>query len=184
MKKMIFTLIAFVFSMAAFAQKVLPEIKSGSVIQASVFVQGQEYPLLLAVKGINDDISLDWVVDAYGEGTFKMSAKALESGSKLLMTTQPGLGETKLADDETFGLISKTAFKSLNGTKSFTYSGLKFKLKTPSSTAVKINGKEADAINVVSEDGKFELWILNNPNFPFIIYSSGLTPDIIISEIR
>jgi len=100
------------------------------------------------------------------------------------MITQPAMGETKLADDETFGFISKSTFKSLLESKSFNYKGLKFNLKTSSNAAPKINGKEADAINVISVDVKYEFWLLNNLSFPLIIQSSGLTPDIIISEIK
>jgi len=184
MKKIIFTLIVFLFSIAAFAQKYLPEIKAGTTITSNASVQGQQIPLLLTINSITDGVSLGWAVEGYGEGSFKMSNKAMESGNKMFMTTQPAFGETKLADDETFGFISKSSFKSLLENKSFNYNGLKFKLKTSIATAPKINGKEADAINVVSEDGKYEFWVLNHPSFPLIIQSSGLTPDIIISEIK
>lgn len=184
MKKIIFTLIAFLFSIATFAQKYLPEIKAGTTITSIAIVQGQQIPLFLTINSITDGISLGWAVEGYGDGFFKMSAKAMENGNKMFMTTQPSLGETELADDETFGFLSKSSFKTLLENKSFSYNGLKFKLKTSTAAAPKINGKEADAINVVSEDGKYEFWVLNNPSLPLIIQSSGLTPDIIISEIK
>ena len=184
MKKITFTLIAIVLSLTVYAQKVLPEIKSGTTIMSIAIVQGQQIPLFLTINSITDGISLGWAVEGYGDGSFKMSAKAVENGNKMFMTTQPALGETKLADDETFGFISRSSFKSLSESKSFNYNGIKFKLKTSTSTVPKINGKEADAINVVSEDGKYEFWVLNNPSLPLIIQSSGLTPDIIISEIK
>ncbi len=47
-----------------------------------------------------------------------------------------------------------------------------------------INGKEVDATHVASEDGKLELWILNNSNFPFILQTAGMSIDIVISEIK
>ena len=49
---------------------------------------------------------------------------------------------------------------------------------------MKIGGKEMDATQIVSEDGKIELWILNNPNFPFILQTAGLPIDIVVSEIK
>jgi len=162
----------------------LPEIKSGTTITSIAIVQGQQIPLFLTINSIADGISLGWAVEGYGDGSFKMNAKAIENGNKMFMITQAAMRETKLADDETFGFISKSTFKFLLESKSFNYKGLKFNLKTSSNAAPKINGKEADAINVISVDVKYEFWLLNNLSFPLIIQSSGLTPDIIISEIK
>lgn len=184
MKKIIFTLIAFVFSVALYAQKTLPEIKTGTVLNCSAYVQGQEFPLLLTLKSIAGPVSFAWAVDGYGEGTFEMTAKSLESGSKFHVTTQPALGATKLADDETFGIISKSAYKALIDKKVFAYNGINFKIQTPDSKPMKLNGKEADATHVISEDGKMELWILNNATFPLILQSVGLATDIIVGEIK
>ena len=112
-----------------------------------------------------------------------MSKKAADSASQMLVVTQPATGVTKLNDDETFGLISKSAYKSLIDNKEFSYSGMKFKLKSPA-TAFKVSGKEMDVSHVVSDNGSLELWILNHPNFPFIVQSSGMPTDIVVVEIK
>jgi len=181
-------IIAICFCLATFigvrAQKTVPEIKLGTVMYASAFVQGQEFPLVLTVKSITAPVSIGWSVEGYGEGAFEMSAKSVESGTQLLAVTQPALGVTKLSDTETFGIISKSAFKILSDTKAFTYSGVKFKVKSPETAVLKISGKEIDAFHVISEDGKEELWILNNAAFPFIVQSVGQATDIVISEIK
>jgi len=181
-------IIAICFCLATFigvrAQKTVPEIKLGTVMYASAFVQGQEFPLVLTVKSITVPVSIGWSVEGYGEGAFEMSAKSVESGTQLLAVTQPALGVTKLSDTETFGIISKSAFKILSDTKAFTYSGVKFKVKSPETAVLKISGKEIDAFHVISEDGKEELWILNNAAFPFIVQSVGQATDIVISEIK
>jgi hypothetical protein len=96
---------------------------------------------------------------------------------------QPGLGSTKLSDTETYGLISKSAYKSLIDTKGFTYNGMKFKVKTDAAV-MKIGGKEIDASVVSSEDGKLTLWILNNPNLPFIVQTAGMPIDLVVTEIK
>ena len=49
---------------------------------------------------------------------------------------------------------------------------------------MKIGGKEVDATHVVSEEGKVELWVLNNAAFPFILQSAGLPTDIVVSAIK
>ena len=184
MKKIIAICLCLVTFMGARAQKTVPEIKAGTVMNASAFVQGQEFPLSLTVKSITAPVSIGWSVEGYGEGAFEMTAKSVESGTQLLAVTQPALGITKLNDTETFGIISNAAFKTLSATKAFTYSGVKFKLKSPETAGVKINGKEVDAFHVISEDGKQELWILNNAAFPFIVQSVGQATDIVISEIK
>ena len=183
MKKIALTFLAMVLYTVSFAQKTLPEIKVGTTFNCSAFVQGQEFPLTLSVKSMAGPVSIGWVVDGYGEGTFEMTSNALENAKTMLLVTQPETGATKLSDDETFGIISKSAFKSLTEKQEFTYSGINFKLKSPA-TAFKIGANEVDASHVVSADGKFEFWILNNPNFPFVLQSAGMPTDITVAEIK
>jgi len=184
MKRIILSFLCLISSITLFAQKMLPELKAGTTLQCSAYVQGQEFPLLLTLKSVTSPVSMAWTVDGYGDGTFVMSGKALESATKMYVTTQPTLGETKLADDETFGMISKTAYKALADTKMLTYGGMKFKIKTPAASPMKIGGKEVDVTHVVSEDGKLELWVLNNPNLPLVLQSAGLATDILVTEIK
>ena len=183
MKKIFLSLFCLSISLTLFAQKTLPEIKDGTKMIASAFLQGQAYPLNFAVKSTKAPVTIAWSVEGYGDGEFVISEKALESGTAIYLT-QPSLGTTKLSDSETYGLISKAAYKLLLDTKAFTYSGIKFKAKTTALIPMKIGGKEMDATQIVSEDGKIELWILNNPSFPFILQTAGLPIDIVVSEIK
>ena len=183
MKKILLTLISLSLFTISFAQKTLPEIKKGSALSSSVFVSGQEYPLTLTIKSLSGPVSIGWSVDGYGDGSFEMSDKALESATKMSAVAQPALGLTKLGDDETFSLISKAAYKTLADTKEFTYNGIKFKVKA-SPTPMKIDDKEIDVTHVVSADGKFEFWILNNPTFPLVVQSTGMPTDIVVNSIK
>jgi len=151
---------------------------------ASAFVGGSEYPLELSIKSLSAPFSIGWAVDGYGEGSFEMSDKALADATGLSATGQPSLGVTKLSDNETFGVISRAAYKNLAETKTFSYGGLTYTVKTPDDSPLKLAGKEVDATHVISDKGKIELWILNNPSFPIILQSSGLDTDISISEIK
>jgi hypothetical protein len=183
MKKILLTVLSLALFTVAFAQKTLPEVKKGTTLNCSGYLNGQEFPLTLSVKSMASPVSIGWAVDGYGEGSFDMSDKALESAGKMASVSQPSQGATKLAEDETFGLISKSAYKSLAETKGFTYNGIKFKTKaTPK--VLKIEGKELDATHVASEDGKVEIWILNNPTFPLVVQSSGMSVDIVLNSIK
>lgn len=183
MKKIVFLLLSLSFFTTVYGQKTLPEVKVGTVMNASAFVNGQQYPLILTVKSTTAPVILTWSVEGYGDGTFEMTAKAIESATKIY-TGQTALGATKLSDDETFGILSKAAFKALADTKSFTYNGAKFKVQTPDSKPLKLEGKEADAIHVISEDSKIELWVLNNPALPLLMQTSGLPTDITVNSIK
>jgi len=183
MKKIFLTLLSLSLFVTVYAQKTLPEIKAGTIIGGSAYTQGQELPLVLTLKSLKDPFSMEWSVDGYGDGTFEMTNKALESGTQMYAQT-PGLGLTKLADTETFGLISRAAYKTFIDSKTLTYSGVKFKSKTSDSKPMKISGKEIDLSHLISEDGKIELWILNNPQFPLLLQSTGLPIDITMTEIK
>jgi len=183
MKRILLSLFCLSFSLSSIAQKSIPEIKEGTAMNASVLVQGTQLPLSFTIKSLKSPITIAWNVEGYGGGDFVMTEKALESGSAIYLS-QASLGTTKLGDTETYGFISKAAYKSLLDTKGFTYSGIKFKAKAINLTPINIGGKEIDATQIVSEDGKIELWILNNPSFPFILRTSGMPIDILVNEIK
>jgi len=184
MKTLFLSLLCVCMFSAANAQKTLPEIKAGTVMYASAFVNGSEFPLLLTIKSISAPLSIGWSVDGYGEGSFDMTPNSVASATSLFNTGQPAMGVTKIGDNETFGLISKAAYKTLSTTKTFTYGGSVYKIKADDTAPLKIGGKEIDATHVISEQGKIELWILNNPDLPLVLQSLGLETDISISEIK
>lgn len=165
------------------AQKINHEIKEGTSLMASAFVQGQEVPLLLTVKKVGKPFSLAWSVEGYGDGVFEMTENAIAKGTQMAMPTQPASGVTKLDDTETFGLLSKASFKSLVDSKEFTLNGIKFKVKA-TATAFKLGDKEVDVFNVISAEGKAEMWILNNANFPMVLQTAQMPIDITVHEIK
>lgn len=183
MKKTVLFLLFSGLSLSVFAQKLNPVIKDGTTMNADVFAQGQVFPLTLKLKSVKAPITLIWSVDGYGDGEFVMNEKALENGTSLFID-RPNPGTTKLGDSETYGLISKKAFKSLVENKSFTYNDIKFNLKTPDANPVKIGGKEVDAFRVSAEGSNLEFWILNNPDLPLILQTAGMPIDTSITEIK
>ena len=182
MKKLLITLLSLGLFTVASAQKLMPEIKAGTNLNTNVYVQGQAFPLLLTLKSITAPVTLAWAVEGYGEGAFEMSQKAVDGGTETYLG-QASMGTTKLKDTETYGLISKAAYKSLVDTKNFSYNGLKFKTKAVP-TAMKIGDKELDVTHVASEDGKVELWLLNNPALPLIVQSVGLPIDFVVLSFK
>lgn len=167
---------------SAFAQKANPEIKEGTTLLITAYVQGTEVPVYLSVDKMTPAPAIKWSVDGYGDGVIQMTEKGINDGTSFF-SGQPSTGTTNLADTETWALISKAAFKNLVANQSFQYNGMKFKVKE-GAAAFKLDGKEVDAISVASENGNISLTILNNAQFPMILQSTGMPMDTIVQVIK
>ncbi len=182
MKKLMLLFLGLSLAVQGWSQKYLPEIKNGTALLAQVYTQGVELPLLLTVKNMTAPVNLEWYVEGFGDGNFEMSEAALENGSAIF-AGQPSRGLTRLSDKETFGLISKGAFKSLTDNGSFTYNQLTFRKKEQPAT-MQLGDKILDVVHVVSEDGKVQLWVLNRPEFPVLMQTLGFQIDLVVTAIQ
>lgn len=164
----------FCINAATFAQKYVPQIKTGTVFNFSAYSKafGQDVPLTLTVLSITAPFQLKFNVPQLGIGTFEMSAKAMESGKKMAFKEPEIDGVTKLKDDETLAVLSKNTFTNLTTNKTFELNGQTFNV-TADTSPYKINDKEADVFYAVTANGKTKLWILNNPDFPLICKLEG-----------
>lgn len=169
MKKINVLLLILCLNMAAFAQKYVPQIKTGTVMNYTAFSRafGQDVPLTLAVLSIVAPVQLKFYVPQLGTGIFEMSQKAIENGKKMAIKEPEMDGVTKLKDDETLAILSKNTFTNLTTNKTFELNGQTFTV-TVDATPFKINNQEADVFYAVTANGKTKLWILNNPDFPLI----------------
>lgn len=174
MKKILFTALISCIGLATFAQKYVPQIKNGTVLKYNAFSRafGQNIPLTLTVTSITAPVQMQYSIPQLGTGTFEMSAKAMESGTKMALKEPQAEGITKLKDDETLAIISKNTFNDLTTNKTFALNGQKF-IVTADATPYKINDKDADVFYAVTANGKTKLWILNNPDFPLICKLQG-----------
>lgn len=168
-------------SASSFAQNILT-FKEGSTLNYDVNYGGQFVVFALTIKSMGDPIKMDWDVQGTG-GTYEMTKKGFDNGSSF--NTQPVQGGVaRLTDDETFCVISQSAFKSLTATKSFTYGGVTYTAKETG--AYKFKDSTADDFYAVSADGKTEMWILNNPTFPVLLKIKGNPNgvDFAVSEVK
>ncbi len=158
-----------VFATSANAQKYVPQIKEGTVLSydARSRALGQSLPLTLTVKSYTDNLLMQWFLAGFGSGTFQISGKAVENGTRIGFKQPDPDDVTKLKDDETLNTISKSTFKDLVTNKSFLLNGQTFNVTTDTTTFI-INQKPADVFYAVNTTGKTKLWILNNPLFPLI----------------
>ena len=173
---------------AVFAQKYIPVIKQGTVINYDAYSVGlgQHIPLVLTVKSLGDPVVLQWDVEGYGTGTFEIPAKAMQTGTKLVFKQPNPDGVTKLKDNETIIVLSKAIFNSLVTDKAAEVNGLKVKV-VADTASYKINNKPADVFHAATGNGKYEIWVINNADFPLIYRgktSSGAGIDITLTGIK
>jgi hypothetical protein len=173
MKKTPLIVLMAILCHVAVAQKYVPKIGNNSVINYNVEATavGQKVQLMLTVSSVTDPVTMAWAIPGLGTGIFQMSAAGLASGTKMKLK-EPGEGITKLKDDETILVLSKNTFNDLTKDQAFGLNGGKFTVKADA-TAYKINDKEADVIHAVSANGKVDIWVLNNPDFPLICKLTG-----------
>ena len=174
MKKLLILAGCSLLSFSAWAQKYVPQIKNGTVLNytANVRAMGQTLPTILTITELNAPMHIKWLINGLGTGTYEISGKAIQSGTKMALR-EPGFEPvTKLKDNETLGFLSKDTFNTLVTTKAFELNGLKFTV-TEGAPAYMLDGKETDTFYAVSANGKTKLWVLNNPDFPLICKIEG-----------
>lgn len=174
MKKALLLLTFASLTVTAWAQKYVPQIKTGTVLNYTAYARafGQTLPAVLTISDLNAPLKIKWVINGLGTGTFEISAKAMQSGTKMALR-EPGMDDvTKLKDNETLAFLSKDTFTALVTNKAFELNGQKFTV-TDGAAAYTLDGKEADTFYAVTANGKTKLWILNNPDFPLICKIEG-----------
>lgn len=157
-----------------YAQKFIPKIGVGSALNYNVIAtnSGQQIPLTLNIISVNEPMKIKWNLPGLGSGSFLIPVKALESGTKMRLEEPSPNQDTQFKDDETLMFISKSTLADLVKNQTFALNNIKFTVK-PSTTAYQINSKDADVFHAVSANGKAEIWILNNPDFPMICKLTG-----------
>lgn len=168
MKKISLLLTAIICCGGAFAQKCVPKITAGTEMAYTVSQNGESIQFLLNVNSIGDSVKMTWQVTKYGTGTYVMAKKSLENGTKMTLQAPEPDEVTKLSDSETMAFISKSAFKSISKSQFMEFDDLKYVLNKDPKTTITVDDKELDVLHAITADGKNEMWILNNPDFPLI----------------
>ena len=168
MKKLFLIIFTLVLCAGVFAQSYVPKIQANSVISYNYTLNGQDLPLTLTFNNLAGPIAIDWSIDGIGSGNYEMSAKALSSGRGISLLAPEPDQLTKLPDYKTVACISQSAFNDMVKNNEFEFDDLKFTAKKDDSGTIKVNNKALDVYHAVATNGKGEMWILNNPDFPLV----------------
>jgi hypothetical protein len=179
MKKLFLSLVLSFATYCAFAQKYLPQIKTGSVLtyRAESRNTGSTADVTLTILNISDPIKIKWDIPGLGSGFFTMSGKSIKSASKTIAEEPEPDMVTQLDTNKTLIILSKDAYRSMIDNKSFVLNGYTFEVQADTSTFA-INDKRADITYAITQKGHREIWVLNNPDFPIICKAHKVTPYI------
>lgn len=169
MKKLLYFFLFFLFFIRAEAQQVLPPVKEGTEFNYKFFLYGQTAAINLSVKSLTDSVLLNWNMKGGAYGSYLISKTGFENGTKINFIQPAYQTVLKLAPDETFAIISKSAFRTLKKDKKFVYNNTTYALKADhQENPFKIGDQEMRVLHVVGVEEMGELWILDNPDFPLI----------------
>ncbi len=186
MKKLFVMIFALVLCTMAFAQGIVPKIKENAVISYTYTLDGQDLPMTLTVSSLANPIKIDWSIDGVGTGNYEMSAKALDGGNSIMLKAPQPDQLTRLPGYQTIACISKAAYNDMIKNNAFEYSDLKYSVTKDNSGAVKLGGQTLDVYHAVATNGKGEMWILNNPDFPLVCKTkdSAQGADLMLVSIK
>lgn len=174
MKKINLLIIAFIVTITAVAQNTTPKIGVGSILNYNVVAtsSGQQIPLTLNIISLNDPMKIKWTLPGIGTGSFLIPVQALETGTKMRLEEPMPNVDTRFGDNETVMFVSKAMLNDIVKTQQFTINKVKFNAK-PEVETFQLAGKPLDTYHATTANGKVEIWILNNPDFPLICKFKG-----------
>lgn len=188
MKKMLLALFVLSSLFGLAQEKVSPEIKKGTKLQYLALANGQEIPLIVSIDSLHPEfVRMKWTIEGYGDGSWSMKKKSLESGKRgAWEEPQTGI-DTEMAEDQTVLLFSKASWDQMKNNQPVLFDDHSFTVKQPNEQQlIKMNGKQVDAILLENEGGSSRIWILNNPSFPAILKVEGNIHgvDLVIQNIE
>lgn len=134
----------------------------------TISMKDQAVAFSLTVSTTTDSLKMKWQVEDYGSGNYSMSNKSLQSGTEMHLESPEPNSNVELPETETLAFISKNAFKDITQKRAMEFGDVKYVLSKNQLSGIKIDNKELDVVHAEAVNGKTELWILNNPDFPLI----------------
>jgi hypothetical protein len=165
------TILAIIFCATyqfGFSQNYVPSIKNNTELSYICKLHGQTRPLTLLTKTTKDTLVFN--LETRGvKSSIVTSQKALKNGNALSFNQGEYSSVLTLKPNETFFMISQSAYQDLLKNKKFIYNNTTYVLdEKAEKSSVTVDGKSIDAFHVVAQIDKTEMWIIKNPDFPLI----------------
>ncbi|WP_281233967.1 hypothetical protein [Flavobacterium gelatinilyticum] len=168
MKNTILAILLCVIFQNARSQSFIPEIKNNTEFHYVCRLHGQTRTLTLTAKPENE--GLTFKLETRGvKSSIVMLPEAVKNGNSLSFNQGEYEPVLNLKPNETFFMISRSAYQELTHSDKFIYSNTIYDLvKNNNKESVIIQGKTVEALHVKAQIDKTEMWIVKNPEFPLI----------------
>ncbi|KAF2336939.1 hypothetical protein [Flavobacterium daemonense] len=167
MKNTILTLFFCVVFQIGSAQSFVPSIKNKTELNYICLLHGQTRTLTLTTKMTADTLVFN--LETRGvKSDIIISQKALKNGNALSFNQGEFSSVTRLKANETFFMISQSAYQDVVKNKKFVYNNTTYVLDENEKSNVVLEGKSVDAYHVKAQIDETEMWIIKNPEFPLI----------------
>lgn len=168
MKNTILAILLCVIFQNARSQSFIPEIKNNTEFHYVCRLHGQTRTLTLTAKPENE--GLTFKLETRGvKSSIVMLPEAVKNGNSLSFNQGEYEPVLNLKPNETFFMISRSAYQELIKNNSFVYNNTTYVLAAnDSEKEYQIQGKTVETIQVKAQIDQTEMWIVKNPEFPLI----------------
>lgn len=168
MKKTILTILfCGIFQMMS-AQNFVPTIKNKTELHYICKLHGQTRTLTLTSKITADALVFNLDTRDVNSNIITKS-EALKNGNALSYNQGEYAPILNLKPNETFFMISQSAYQDLVKNNRFIYNNTTYVLdQNADQNSVIIEGKSVDVFHVIAQIDETEMWIVKNPEFPLI----------------
>jgi len=144
-------------------------------MQYTATVNGEQVPVGFSIDSMATDyLKIGWSVKEYGEGSWIMNKKSLQSASgSVSENPEPGV-EMVLPDDKAQLIFSKDQWVALTKDKKVKQNNVEYNVATASAgDEFKLADKAVDVVYLETADKSGKIWLLNNPAIPIILKITG-----------
>ncbi|WP_269236214.1 hypothetical protein [Flavobacterium flavigenum] len=150
------------------AQSFVPTIRNNTVLHYICKLHGQTRTLTLTCNITTDALTLNLDTRDVNSNIVTTS-EGLKNGNALSYNQGEYAPVLNLKPNETFFMISQSAYQDLVKNNKFIYNNTTYVLdQNTDKNTVEIEGKSVDALHVIAQIDETEMWIVKNPEFPLI----------------
>ncbi|WP_163407273.1 hypothetical protein [Flavobacterium ajazii] len=168
MKNTIFTVLFCGIIQLVSAQGFVPTIKNNTELHYICKLHGQTRTLTLTSKITADALVLK--LDTRDvNSNIVTTTEALKNGNALSYNQGEDAPILNLKSNETFFMISQSAYQDLVKNNKFVYNNTTYVLdQDTDKNSITIEGKSVDALHIIAQIDETEMWIVKNPEYPLI----------------
>lgn len=172
---------------SARAQTSAPAVGVGTTFSYTMELHGQHAPFELTIGSATDTLKLKWRIRGLTGGTYAVSPAAWQQGNALHVAQPLPAQTVPLPDNQTFLMLSKSAFAALLAQHWFEYNNTVYDLQNDAAAhPLLLGGQPLDVLHVAAQGDPTELWILNNATFPLIcrMAHSPLGVNLVLNALK